>query len=52
MEPNEWCKVEIEDNKVKVEGSTFEKEVDRLNDLQDRNSRSLEKYVDHRRMLV
>lgn len=54
MEPGfkEWRKVQINSQKIETQPSNFDKELERINFLQERTSVCLEKYLEHQKILV
>lgn len=47
-----WRRVEFKEQKLEYHHSNFDKELDRISSLQERNSMCLEKYLEHQKILL
>ena len=49
---HEWKKVELKRNIVNRSDTNFDKEIERINHYLQRNEESIDKYVNHQKLLV
>lgn len=48
----EWRRIEIAEKNINYQESNFDRELERISSLQERNSLSLEKYLEHQKILL
>lgn len=47
-----WRRVEIRNDKIESLSSNFDRELERISSLQERNSQCLERYLEHQKILL